>query len=275
MIRAFEQARCPGCLRKPSALAAAFVTEVSTAIHFRIFHIRTAELIGLQQAAAETACELTGGEAYRAVHEAAMDSENEYLHAIASVGHCLQRHERHLQCAAALAASRHQFQSQITAAEQGCARAYWAKQRQNWLQSDPFAHLRGDHPLMQIAAFAPLWWKLFLSCLHTEFSRRDFTQYHLLNELPRLRRQVRPRKVLAALVDEWREANAAILGLPARLHYHVIARRGKDRASEAAAWFNARAPGYTSVSDVAESTRAQLMSHTAALPVHSSDWSDN
>ena len=76
VIRAFKQAGWPGCLRKPPALAAALVTEVSAAIRFQTFSLRNVELIGLQQAAAESACELAGGDAYRATREAAKDAEN-------------------------------------------------------------------------------------------------------------------------------------------------------------------------------------------------------
>jgi hypothetical protein len=174
-----------------------------------------------------------------------------------------------------LAAHRKQFQTEVSSAQRRCARAYWAEQRQHWLGSNPFTHLRSDHPMQRIAAFAPVWWEPFLRCLHTEISRRDFAQFHLLDVLPQLRRQTRPKKVLAALVEEWREAHADELGLPAQIHYHVLARRGLDRARATAAWFNARAPGYTSDFRVADFARTQLIAHAAGLPVPASDWLRN
>lgn len=88
VIRAFERAGCPGCLRKPPALAAAFVGEVSKAVRFRTFSLREAELPVLLEAAAESACELAGGDAYRAVRAAATDAEHEYHHSITRTGHC-------------------------------------------------------------------------------------------------------------------------------------------------------------------------------------------
>jgi len=116
---------------------------------------------------------------------------------------------------------------------------------------------------------------LFLRCLHSEFSRRDLAQFHLLDALPQLRRQTRPKKVLAALVEEWRQRHADELGLPAQLHYHVLARRGQIRARATAGWFNTRAPGYTSDFTVADTARSHLIEHTAGLPVPPADCALN
>jgi hypothetical protein len=271
VIRAFEGAGWPGCLRRPPPLAAAFVSEVSMAVRFRLFFVRPAELAAQFQAAAESACEQAGGDSYRATRESAAAAENEYLCSITRAGHCPERRACHEQCAVALAGQRRQFHAEVSAAQRRCARAYWADQRGQWLRSEPFAHLRENHPVRQIATFAPVWWELFLHHLHAEFSRRDMAQFHLLDELPQLRRQVRPRKVLAAVVEDWREAHADELGLPAQIHYHVVARRGLDRAREAADWFNARAPGYTSDFQVADAARAHLVDHAATLPT--ANWS--
>ncbi|MBI2497367.1 MAG: hypothetical protein HYV75_05410 [Opitutae bacterium] len=205
---------------------------MSKAVRFRTFSLRENELPVRLEAAAETVCELAGGDAYRAVRAAATEAEHEYHQSITRTGHCPERYARHELCLTAVAAHRRQFQAEIATAQRRCVRAYWAEQRQHWLRSNPFAHFRRDHPIQRIAAFTPVWWELFLRCLHTEFSRRDFTQFHLLDALPQLRRQVRPKKVLAALVEEWREAHADGLGLPAQLHYHVLARRGRIRARE-------------------------------------------
>jgi len=275
VIRALELAGCPGCLRKPPALAAAFVAEVSTAVRFRTVSIREAELPVRLEAAAEAACELAGGDTYRAVRDAAVEAEREYHQSITRTGHCPQRHTRHGQCAAVLTAHRRQLHAEVTAAQHRCVRAYWAEQRQHWLRPNPFAHLHGGHPVQRIGAFAPVWWKLFLRCLHSEFSRRDFAQYHLLDALPQLRRQTRSKKVLAALVEEWRAEHADELGLPAQLHYHVLARRGQVRARATAAWFNTRVPGFISNFNAADFARRDLLEHTAGLPVPPTDWSRN
>lgn len=271
VIRAFERAGCPGCLRKPPAVAAAFVAEVSKAVRFHTFNLREAELRVLLEAAAESACEFTGGDAYRAIRAAATEAEHEYHLSITRTGHCPERYAWHELCSATVAVHRRQVQAEIANAQRHCIRAYWAEQRQHWLRSNPFAHFRRDHPIQRIAAFTPVWWELFLRCLHAEFSRRDFTQFHLLDALPQLRRQVRPKKVLAALVEEWRQTHADEFGLPAQLHYHVLARRAQDRARQTAAWFNARAPGYTSVFTIADSARSRLIEHTAGLPVPAAD----
>jgi hypothetical protein len=251
------------------------VAEVSNAVRFRTFSLRENELPVRLEAAAESVCELTGGDAYRAVRAAATEAEHEYHQSITRTGHCPERYARHELCSTAVAAHRQQFRAEIAAAQRRCVRAYWAEQRQHWLRSNPFAHFHRNHPIQRIAAFTPVWWELFLRCLHTEFSRRDFTQFHLLDALPQLRRQVRPKKVLAALVEEWRQTHADELGLPAQLHYHVLARRGQDRAREAAAWFNYRAPGYTSDFNVADSARCHLIEHAAGLPVPPPDCSLN
>jgi hypothetical protein len=155
VIRAFERAGCPGCLRKPPALAAAFVGEVSKAVRFRTFSLREAELPVRLEAAAESACELAGGDAYRAVRDAATDAEHEYHHSITRTGHCPQRYARHERCSTAVAIQRQQFQAEINSAQRRFVRAYWAEQRQHWLRSDPFAHLRREHPIQRIATFTP------------------------------------------------------------------------------------------------------------------------
>jgi hypothetical protein len=204
-----------------------------------------------------------------------MEAEKDYLRSITRTGQCPQRFADHEQCAAALAAHRLQFQAEIATAQQRSARAYWAEQRQHWLRSDPFAHLRREHPIQRIAAFTPVWWELFLRCLHSELARRDLPQFHLLDVLPQLRRQTRPKKVLAALVEEWRQSHADELGLPAQLHYHVLARRGQIRARATAGWFNTRAPGYTSDFTVADTARSHLSEHTAGLPVPPADCALN
>jgi hypothetical protein len=117
VIRAFERAGCPGCLRKPPALAAAFVAEVSKAVRFRTVSIREAELPVLLEAAAESACELAGGDAYRAVRDAAKNAEHEYHQSITRTGHCPQRYARHELCSTAVATKRQQFQAEINSAQ--------------------------------------------------------------------------------------------------------------------------------------------------------------
>lgn len=246
VIRAFEKAGCPGYLRKPPALAAAFVAEVSSAIRLQTFSLRTVELLGQLQTAAELAYEQAGGSAYRALRDAAAAAEDAHLETITDQGGCPRQLVHRQRCEAELATCRHRFASQARTAQRRCARAYWAKQRQQWLRPDLVILLPYDHPILRLATLTPVWWALFIRCLHAEFSRHDLPSTHLLNELPRLRRQARAGgpKILAGLVEDWRAAHADELGLPVRLHYHVLKRRCLPRARYARAWFRSRLPGY-------------------------------
>jgi len=210
------------------------------------FSLRTAELCGLLHAAAESAYEQTGGSTYRALRDATKIAEDYHLQSVTRHGSCPHRLARRERCESALVASRDRLAPQAQAAERRCARAYWAAQRQQWLRPDLFALLRYDHPILRLADLTPVWWALFVRCLHAEFSRRDIPSTHLLDELPRLRQQARAGspKVLAALVEEWRAAYANELGLPARLHYHVLERRSLRRARYTRAWLRSRLPDY-------------------------------
>jgi hypothetical protein len=253
------------------SLAAAFVAEVSLVIRARSFAVRKAEVTGLLQAAAEAACEHSGGPAYRAAREAARAAEDEHLVAVIRTGAGDRQFARRRQCEDVLTRWRSRFQAEARAAQRRSARAYWAQERQQWLRPDLFAHLDDSHPLSRIARFTPMWWALFTRCLHAEFSRCELAGFHLLDELPRLRRQAaRGRKqVLAAVVEEWRDTHADELGLPSQLHYHVLACRGRQRARAAARWFNARVPGYTTGAGVAESAREALDLRLRHLPMPS------
>jgi hypothetical protein len=82
VIQAFQRAGCPGCLRRPSLLSAAFVAEVGAAIRSRTLSYRTAEITGVLQAAAESAYEEAGGAAYRGARDAATTAEDNFLRSI-------------------------------------------------------------------------------------------------------------------------------------------------------------------------------------------------
>lgn len=274
VIRAFERAGCPGCLRKPPALAAAFAAEVSAVIRFRTFSVRSVELMGLCQAAAESAYEASGGEAYRDLRRTTMAAEDDYLATITATSRCARRLAFRAQCETALAVCRQRFAAEAGAAQRRCARAFWAAQRRQWLQSDLFAHLDCASPILRLAEITPVWWGLFVRCLRTEFSRRDLTCFHLLGEMSRLRQQARQdrKKVLAGLVEEWRAAHADELGLPARLHYHVLERRGLERARSVQVWFRSRCPGDREFFANREVRRA-ILDYLSSVPSRS--WAAN
>jgi hypothetical protein len=242
VIQAFQRAGCPGCLRRLSLLSAAFVAEVGATIRSRTLSYRTAEITGVLQAAAESAYEQAGGAAYRGARDAATTAEDNFLRSLSQADrraiHLAEREQRD----SALAALRSQFSSEAAAAQRRSARRYWAEQRQQWLAGDFLSDLRSDHPLRCLARFTPVWWELFVRCLRDEFSRCHIPAYHVLDQLPDLRRHVRRerKKVLAAVVEEWRDAHADELGLPAQVHYHVLARRGTAKARAVSRWFKAR-----------------------------------
>jgi hypothetical protein len=265
VIQAFRKAGTPRCLQRPPALAVGFVAEVSSVIRFRGFFLREAELETILDAAAESVYERIGDAAYRDLRESTESAQEEYLRSLTRVDGCPERRARWQTCNAALNSARQGLAPAARSAQRTRAKAYWAAQRQQRLEGPLFSHLEADHPVAAVARFAPVWWQRFQCCLHREFSRRDLTQFHLLDELPRLRRRVGSKKVLAALVEEWREAHADELGLPAQLHYHVIEARGVRRARAAAEWFNSRAPGYTSDHEVATAVRGLLRIHMASL----------
>ena len=234
-------------------------------IRFRGFFLPAARLESLLEAAAESVYERIGGTAYHDLRDATESAQGEYFRSLARDGGCPEGRGRWQACKATLDSARQSLAPAARSAQRMRARAFWAAQRQQWLEGPLFSHLEAEHPIAAVARFAPVWWHRFQCCLHCEFSRRDLTQFHLLDELPRLRRQIRPKKVLAALVEEWREAHAEEFGLPAQLHYHVIEARGVRRARAAAEWFNSRAPGYTSDHEVATAVRGLLRIHMASL----------
>lgn len=274
VIKAFERAGCPGCLRKPPGLAAAFVAEVAEVISFRTFLLRSVELMGLCQAAAESAYQTTGGDTYRHLRQAAETAESDFLSHLTPSGLCEVRRGRLEQCKFALDDFRSRLALEATIAQRCCSRAFWAAQRRQWLQKDLFYHLHHDSPIRRLAEITPVWWALFVRCLQTEFSRRDLTSFQLLGELPRLRQQARQdrKKVLSALVEDWRAAHAEELGLPARLHYHVLEPRGMDRARFVQAWFRTRCWTYPDChTDVL--TKRSLFEHLNS--VSERDWAAN
>lgn len=271
VIQAFQRAGCPGCLRRPSLLSAAFVAEVGAAIRSRTLSYRTAEITGVLQAAAESAYEQAGGAAYRGARDAATTAEDNFLRSLSQPDRralCLAERE---QRESALASLRYQFAAEATAAQRRSARRYWAEQRQQWLTGDLLSDLLPDHPLCCIAAFTPVWWELFVRCLRDEFSRCHIPAFHVLDQLPDLRRHAHRerKKVLAAVVEEWREAHADELGLPAQVHYHVIARRGTAKARSVFRWFNAR--GYPKDPALGMDARHTLAEFAQSLPLPSED----
>lgn len=274
VIQAFLRAGCPGFLRRPTVLSVAFVAEVSVALRFRTLSYRSAEVTGLCQAAAESAYEAAGGSAYRAARAAAQTAEAVFLDSLHQADVRARNLAERERCEAALATMRSQFSAEAAVAQHRCARRYWTEQSQQWLTDDLLAHLRPDHPLRMIADYAPDWWHHFLGCLHREFSRCHIPSFHVLDELPALRRRARRArtKVLAAVVEEWREAHADELGLPARLHYHVLARRGAAKVRRVTRWLNTRAPRYTLNPNAAQTVQAVLWDHAADLPYSSDDY---
>ena len=277
MIQAFRRAGCPGFLRRPAVLSVAFVAEVSAALRFRTLSYRSAEIIGLCQAAAESAYEAAGGPAYLAARAAARAAESTFLGALHQADVRARNLAERERCEAALATMRSQFSTEAAAAQHRCARRYWTEQSQRWLTDDLLTHLRSDHPLQRIADYAPDWWGHFLACLHNEFSRCHIPSFHVLDELPSLRRRARQArtKVLAAVVEEWRDAHADELGLPTRLHYHVLARRSAAKVRRVTRWLNNRAPRYTLNPNGEQTVQSVLQDHAANLPLPPDDYSAN
>lgn len=274
VIQAFCRAGCPGFLRRPTVLSVAFVAEVSAALRFRTLSYRSAEITGLCQAAAESAYEAAGGSAYLATRAAARAAESVFLGSLHQADLRARNLAERERCEAALATMRSQFSAEAAVAQHRCARRYWTEQSHQWLTDDLLTHLRPDHPLRRIADYAPDWWGHFLACLRREFSRCHIPSFHVLDQLPALRRQART-KVLAAVVEEWRDAHADELGLPARLHYHVLARRSAAKVRRVTRWLNTRAPRFTLNPNAEPTLQAALWDHAANLPLPPEDYSAN
>jgi hypothetical protein len=271
VIQAFRRAGCPGCLRRPSILSAAFVAEVGATLRFRTLSYRTAEVTGILQAAAEPAYEQAGGLAYRRARDAATTAEDNFLRFLSQPDRRALHLAEREQHESALATLHSQFAAEAGAARRRSARRYWAEQRQQWLVGDFLSDLRPDHPLCRIAAFTPVWWELFVRCLRDEFARCHIPAFHVLDQLPDLRRHAHRerKKVLAAVVEEWREAHADELGLPAQLHYHVLARRGTAKARSVFRWFKSRGcPGDPALG---KDARRALAEFAQSLPLPSED----
>ena len=254
-------------------VAAGFITEVSAAIRFRTWVCGESEL-GVQLAAvAETIFEAKGGLNYLSLRSAAMTLADRKLGCECDT---LNSRQDTTSIERELESFRAEHAVKVREAQHALVRSFWANFRQRPLPEDPFTHLDSDHPLPVIARYNPIWWELFTRRLFTEFARRDLTQYHLLDELSTLRQHTHPKMVLAARVEEWRAAHADELGLPARLHYHVIARRGLQRARAATAWFNARSPGYARDASVVAAAHESLWKAVRQFtPSAPSDWSVN
>lgn len=110
-----------------------------------------------------------------------------------------------------------------------------------------FAHAPETGAIAAMRARFDIWWALFLHSLRSVLRETNPSYARLLQALPQLRADAsRPGQkfVLTALVQQWREANAARFGLLKDIHFPVVEQRAFVKHRQVQDWFAHHAPGY-------------------------------
>jgi len=305
VIQAMERAGCPECLRDLPALQAALVSLLGAAVRLKTVFDRQGDIESILATATETACENAGGSAYvtlckasaaatrqslashaRAYYEHRADQQlNDlgpddghsdaerreiatWLRALIEEAKSDETHTRALQ--QQLAAMRRQLAPAVHAARRRAARAYWAKFAENWIDDTIFADSPWPSVESRLARIdSAWWWRRFLPALQSPFRRGQPTEYFLHQQMPQLRSvasQPSQKKVLAGVVDDWRETMGADhFGLLSPVHHSTLEPRARDKARDVAEWFDRLVPAYTSNGQVRLAAADALRRHLAEI----------
>lgn len=258
VIQALGKAGWPEQLGKRGDLQAAFVSEVSGYVKFRVLDLREAQAEALIRTTVESVYAELGGSTFLTAKTAADFAQSEYLSALGRSSRdrngVLQMtaeplrlrarmHERALElesCQRPLAAMAR------TAAHQAVT-AYWRNVSACRLPEGAFAHVPESGAIAALRARFDIWWALFLHSLRSVLRETNPSYAHLLQALPHLRADAaRPgqKLVLTALVQQWRETHAVRYGLLKDIHFPVVEQRAFVKLQQVDDWFARQAPAY-------------------------------
>jgi len=234
------------------------VVEISDYIRSHVLHLREGIAESKLVQTAEQMYEQLGGDTYCRLREEAEIARGQYF-----VAHCALAkkglagdegqmeesrlfHARWQHGEAELAALRRSWGPTITKALRETAEAYWRQVDRCRISDNFFVAAKPNSAPARLPHICPPWWGLFVVSLQRVVARTNPATCRLLQELPRLRWEAtRPRqkKVLTALVEEWREANAERHGLLKPVHFPMLERRAFEKWDKREEWFNRRVDG--------------------------------
>ena len=258
VIQALGKAGWPQRLGGRGDLQAAFVAEVSWYLRFRAFYLRELEAENLILSTIEAVYAELGGSAYAAAKEQTEAAQSEFLSALGRstrnsigvlqiVGEPKRLQERMHLRAQNLDACRRPLAPIARNAAQQAATTYWRQVSSCRLPEGFFAHAPEAGAIAAMRARFDIWWALFLHSLRAVLRETNPSYARLLQALPQLRADSsRPGQkfVLTALVQQWREANAARFGLLKDIHFPVVEQRAFVKHRQVQDWFGHHAPGY-------------------------------
>lgn len=258
VIQALGKAGWPQRLGDSGVLQAAFVAEVSWYLRFRALYLRELEAENLILGTIELVFAEMGGGKYAAAKEQTETAQSEFLSALGRstrdsmgilqiVGEPKRLQERMHLRAQNLDTCRRPLSTIARNAAHRAATAYWRQVSTCRLPEGFFAHAAETGAIAAMRARFDIWWALFLHSLRAVLRETNPSYARLLQALPHLRVDAaRPGQkfVLTALVQQWREANAARFGLLKDIHFPVVEQRAFVKNRQVQDWFGHHAPGY-------------------------------
>jgi len=258
VIQALGKAGWPERLGSRGELQAAFVSEVSWYLRFRALQLRELEAENLILSTVESVYTELGGGAYVAAKQQTEAAQSEFLSALGRstrdrigilqiVGEPKRLQERMHLRDQNLDACRRPLATVARNAAHQAATAYWRQVSSCRLPEGFFAHAPEAGAIAAMRARFDIWWALFLHSLRSVLRETNPSYSRLLQALPQLRADAaRPSQkfVLTALVQQWREANAARFGLLKDIHFPVVEQRAFVKHHQVQDWFDHHAPGY-------------------------------
>ncbi len=248
VIRALAASGWPEELASFAGAQAAFVSEVSAYLRFRALDLREAEAETRVLAAIEAVYRRSGGAEYGAAKEALEMTQSGYLIALRRTSDGVSRLAVELRrCEWRLDRARHPLADEARRAGRVSAEIYWKAVGACRVPEGFFANVPASGAIALMRARFDLWWVLFLRSLRSVLRETNPSYCRLLQALPALREESsRPGQkfVLAALVQDWREANAERFGLLKDIHFPVLEQRSITKYDAVNAWFDHHARGY-------------------------------
>ena len=258
VIQALGKAGWPQRLGGRGDLQVAFLAEVSWYLRFRALYLRELEAANLILSAIESVYAELGGVAYAAAKEQTEAAQSEFLSTLGRstrnsigvlqiVGEPKRLQERMCLRAQNLDACRRPLSTIARNAAHQAAATYWRQVSACRLPEGFFAHVPETGAIAAMRARFDIWWALFLHSLRAVLRETNPSYCRLLQALPPLRADAaRPGQkfVLTALVQQWRETNAARFGLLKDIHFPVVEQRAFVKHRQVQDWFAHHAPGY-------------------------------
>jgi len=270
--RAYASFSPPCCFRDRPELAAPFVAEIGAAIREKALGQSARQIALLHARVTESAYDQAGGSDYRATRRI-MEAAQERYFAVwrhhrtsrsewaAPEFAALQREKDQAQ--AAYHAVRRRHEPFVRETQAAAARAYWSSRRVRGIPDTFFSDATLSSTPARMQRIHPPWWGVFFGKLQKPLAHGHLAEGYLLDALPQLRAMA-IKKTLAAMIDEWHQANAPHWGWDRPSQYRMLAKRAGDKAGHLTRWFNARAPGYLTDRDVKRSLHADLAKRLAA-----------